>query len=128
MPQLRAGLNQARASIRSEHSLKDCLPPRVAGAVRSVHSSGSALVICVTSTEAAHLVRLLRPEIERALADKGLKFNEISIDVQSETVVRKAYRRPLAPTVALQMQLDAAKIKSERLQTSLARLTKTLKS
>jgi hypothetical protein len=83
-------------------------------------------VICVTSAEAAHWVRLLRPEIERSLADKGLKFNEILVNVQSETVVRSAYRpRPSALAVK-HLQTGAEKLQSERLQTSLARLSKTL--
>jgi hypothetical protein len=127
LPQLRPGLIQARASIRSEHSLKECLPPRVANAVHSIHSTSLGLVITVTSAEAAHWVRLMRAEIERSLTDKGLKFNEILVNVQSETVVREAYRpRPGADAVR-QLQSGAEKMKSERLQTSLARLSKTLK-
>jgi Dna[CI] antecedent, DciA len=127
LPQLRPGLSQARASLRSEHSLKECLPPKIAQALHSIHSSGSGLVISVTSAEAAHWVRLLRPEIERSLADKGLKFNEILVNVQSEMLVRHVYRpRPGAQAIK-QLQVGAEKMQSERLQTSLARLAKTLK-
>ncbi|MGL4229852.1 MAG: hypothetical protein ACRDAM_04240 [Casimicrobium sp.] len=126
MPQLRAGLNQARASIRSEHSLKECLPPKILGALHSVHSAGFSLVISVTSAEAAHWVRLLRSDIERALADKGLKFNEILVNVQTKTAIRGNARiRPDSRTVQ-KMRTDSTKITSERLQTSLQRLSKTL--
>ncbi len=128
MPQLQAGLTHARMSVRSEHSLKDCLPPRVAAAVRSVHSSGSRLAISVTSPEAAHWVRLLRPEIERALACNGLKFNEILVSAQSEYVVQAAYRVPPPQPIIEQMLLKRADIKSERIQTSLDRLATTLNS
>lgn len=126
MPQLRAGLTQARASMRSEQSLMDCMPPRVATAVRSIHSSGSSLVISVTSPEAAHWVRVLRPEIERALVDKGLKFNEILVLTQSESVVQQPYRAPPTQPIVERMRGSVANIKSERLQTSLTRLAATL--
>jgi hypothetical protein len=126
LPQLRPGLVQARASMRSENLLKTCMPAKIANALHSIHSSGAALVISVTSAEAAHWVRLLRTEIERSLADKGLKFNEILVNVQSESVVRNAYRaRPKRDTVR-DLQSHADGIRSERMQTSLKRLLDSL--
>ncbi len=126
LPQLRPGLIQARASMRSEHSLKACLPAKIASALHSIHSTGSNLVISVTSAEAAHWVRLMRPEIERSLTDKGLKFNEILVNVQSKPVVRGAYRSRPAKHVVEHLQAGADKLQSERLQTSMQRLSKTL--
>jgi hypothetical protein len=126
MPQLRPALAQARSSMRSETSLKACLPPRIAGVVHAIHSSGFAVVIVVTSAEAAHMVRLLRPELAAAFAAKGLKFNEISVNVQTKSAARtEARARPERKAID-QMSADMAQIKSERLQTSLQRLVKTL--
>ncbi len=93
---------------------------------KSVRSNGFDLVITVTSAEAAHLAHLLRPEIERLASRKGLKFNEILIKVQSESVESAAYRvRPKAKTLK-QLNVSATKIDSERLQTSLKKLLTTL--
>lgn len=126
MPQLRPALAQARASIRSEQSLRSCLPPRIANAVHSIHSSGLGLVICVTSAEAAHMVRLLRPEIEAAFAAKGLKFNEISLTVQSRVAEKRRPRAiPSQPEVA-NLMAQAEKLESERLHTSAERFARTL--
>jgi hypothetical protein len=126
MPQLRSALTQARNTNRSEIALVDCLPPRLARFAQSVHSTGSSLVICVTSAEAAHLAHLLRPEVNRLLARKGLKFNEILIKVQSESVELPTYRaRPKAP-VLKRLLAGVEKLQSERLQTSVKKLAETL--
>jgi hypothetical protein len=128
MPQLRPALAQARMSMRSEQSLKECLPPRIAHQVHSIHSTGMALVICVTSAEAAHMLRLERPEIEAAIAAKGLKFNEILLTVQTKSAAPQT-RRTLPARVSVdQMSQGLGQIKSERLQTSLGRLVETLKN
>jgi hypothetical protein len=126
LPQLRPGLAQARASMRSENLLKACMPAKIAKALHSVHSSGTGLVISVTSAEAAHWVRLLRTDIERALADKGLKFNEILVNVQSESVVRSVYRARPQRSIVRDLQTHADGIRSERIQTSLRRLLNSL--
>jgi Dna[CI] antecedent, DciA len=126
MPQLRPALAQARASIRSEHSLKACLPPQLADVVHAIHSSGSAVVIVVTSAEAAHMVRLLRPELTAAFAAKGLKFNEILVNVQTKMAARETPRLRPQRKALERMSTDIERVKSERLQTSLERLVKTL--
>jgi hypothetical protein len=125
-PQLRNALKIARDATHSEISVSDCIPPRLAKFAQSVRSNGFDLVITVTSAEAAHLAHLLRPDIERSASRKGLKFNEILIKVQSESVEQSTYRaRPKAQTLK-QLNLSATKIDSERLQTSLKKLLVTL--
>jgi hypothetical protein len=128
MPQLRPALQQARASIRSEYSLKACIPPRLANVVHAIHCSGSALVIYVTSAEAAHMMRLARPVLEGELASKGLKFNDILVKVQTNSA--PAIRNRTRPDSTALQHLGAGvdQVKSERIQTSLRRLVETLKS
>jgi hypothetical protein len=126
MPQLRPALSQARASMRSEHLLKQCLPAIILPALHSIHSSGSSVVISVNSAEAAHMLRLLRPELERTFAAKGLKFNEIVLSVQSK-VVPKRRVRALPSTARIQELSDCVtQVESKRLQTSLEKLARTL--
>jgi hypothetical protein len=126
MPQLRNALADARNATHSEIALVDCLPPRLARFAQSVHSTGSALVISVTSAEAAHLAHLLRPEVERLLARKGLKFNEILVTVQSQSVEQRTYRARPRPNVVQRLQADGERLQSERLQTSVRKLAETL--
>ncbi len=127
LPQLRSALNDARNSARSEIALVDCLPARLARFAQSVHSTGSRLVITVTSAEAAHLARLLIPEVERTLSRKGLKFNEILVNVQTKSVVQATYRPRPTPDVTTRLLGSAENTKSERLQTSMKKLAETLR-
>ncbi|TAG03619.1 MAG: hypothetical protein EAZ30_08660 [Betaproteobacteria bacterium] len=125
-PQLRNALKIARDASHSEISISDCIPPRLAKFAKSVRSNGFDLVITVTSPEAAHLAHLLRPDIERSAMRKGLKFNEILIKVQSESVELATYRaRPKAQTLK-RLNASATHLDSERLQTSLKKLLTTL--
>lgn len=128
MPQLRSGLNQVRASRQSTQLLLQCMPADVEKGVHTVRLIGSTVFISVTSHEAAAWVRLRRVEIERAIADKGLKFNEISVTVQS-SVRPEPKNRPATSTRSTEkMSESAGRIESKRMQTSLARLAKTLRN
>ncbi len=127
LPQLRSALSDAQNSAHSEIALVDCLPARLARFAQSVHSTGSRLVITVTSAEAAHLARLLIPEVERTLRRKGLKFNEILVNVQTKSVVQATYRPRPRPDVATRLLGSAESTKSERLQTSIKKLAETLR-
>jgi hypothetical protein len=127
LPQLRNALSDARNSTRSEIALLDYLPARLARFAQSVHSTGSRLVITVTSAEAAHLARLLIPEVERTLSRKGLKFNEILVNVQTKSVVQPLYRPRPNSTVVTKLLHSAEHTKSERLQTSVKKLAETLR-
>jgi hypothetical protein len=128
MPQLRNALTDARNATRSEIALVDCLPLRLTRFAQSVHATGSSLVISVTSAEAAHLAHLLRPEVERLLDRKGLKFNEILVVVQSESVEQRTYRPRPKATVLRDIQLNGERLQSERLQTSVKKLVASLKA
>jgi hypothetical protein len=127
LPQLRNALGEARNAARSEIALVDCLPARLARFAQSVHSTGSRLVITVTSAEAAHLARLLIPEVERTLSRKGLKFNEILVNVQTKSVVQALYRPRPKDDVVTRLLGSAENTKSEHLQTSMKKLAETLR-
>jgi hypothetical protein len=103
------------------------LPARLARFAQSVHSTGSRLVITVTSAEAAHLARLLIPEVERTLSRKGLKFNEILVNVQTKSVVQALYRPRPKDAVVTRLLGSAENTKSEHLQTSMKKLAETLR-
>jgi hypothetical protein len=125
-PQLRAGLLQVRASQRLESQLIDAIPGALRATIYAIRSNGQQLVISVTSAEAAYIMRLENAQILRELADKGLKFNEISVSVQSKPHAPPTTRRPMPRAGSLQMLLNADGIKSERIQTSLRSLANTL--
>jgi hypothetical protein len=125
-PQLRAGLLQVRAAQRLETQLMDAIPGALRAAIYAIRSNGQRLMIFVTSAEAAHIVRLESATLLRALADKGLKFNEISVSVQSKPSDSSRRETRHAAVNASQLLLNADSIKSERLQTSLRALAKTL--
>lgn len=127
-PQLRAGLQEVRAARRQENDLQSALPSNLRAATSAIRSTGQRLAITVTSAEAAHIVRLNSAQILRNCADKGLKFNEISVTVQSKPPsVRPAASRKV-PIVSAELFDHAERIKSERLQTSLKSLLKTLQA
>ncbi len=128
MPQLRSGLNQVRASRQSTQLLLQCMPADVLKGVHTVRLIGSTVFIVVTSHEAAAWVRLRRSEIERAIADKALKFNEISVTVQSSVRPEPKPRPARSVGAAESVSNKAMLIESERMQTSLARLAETLRN
>ena len=125
-PQFRVGLQEARAARRLEADLQLALPSHLGAAVKAVRANGQRLMITVTSPEAAHIVRLHSGLLLRAYADKGLKFNEISVVMQSKQPSRPAKPARLDPRISPEMLANSDHIQSERLQTSLKRLLKTL--
>jgi hypothetical protein len=125
---LRAGLLEIRAARRQENDLQSALPGNLRAATSAIRSTGQRLAITVTSAEAAHIVRLNSAEILRSCADKGLKFNEISVTVQSKPTSLRSPGRSEVPTLSTALFDRAEQIKSERLQTSLKSLLKTLQS
>jgi hypothetical protein len=127
-PQLRAGLQEVRAARRQENDLQSALPSNLRAATSAIRSTGQRLAITVTSAEAAHIVRLNSAQILRSCADKGLKFNEISVTVQSKPTSFRSPGRSEVPTLSTALFDRAEQIKSERLQTSLKSLLKTLQS
>jgi hypothetical protein len=127
-PQLRAGLLEIRAARRQENDLQSALPSNLRAATSAIRSTGQRLAITVTSAEAAHIVRLNSAQILRSCADKGLKFNEISVTVQSKPTPLRSPGRGEAPALSTALFDRAEQIKSERLQTSLKSLLKTLQS
>jgi Dna[CI] antecedent, DciA len=126
LPALSAALLHAREGSRQFDVLIEAVPERLKRFIVAMSASGSTLSITVASAEAAHLTRLLSTEMLTNLDRKGLKFNEISLKTQSNSA--SAIRPRLLPEPESQRKLNATadRIKSERMQTSLKRLAKTV--
>ncbi len=126
MPALGAALLHAREGSRQFDVLIEAVPQRLKRFVIAASASGSTLTLTVDSPEAAHFARLMSAETLANLERKGLKFNEISVRTQSNSATPRRVR--VLPDAAGQQQINntARRIKSERLQTSLKRLAKTV--
>lgn len=94
--------------------------------VVAISASGTTLSLTVDSPEAAHLARLTSAETLANLDRKGLKFNEISLRTQSSVAIRRRPRTLPNAAAREEMKAAAADMQSERLQTSLRRLAKTV--
>lgn len=126
MPALGAALLHAREGSRQFDVLIGAVPERLKRFVVAMSASGSTLSLTVDSPEAAHFARLMSAETLAELNRKGLKFNEISVRTQSKSAPARRVR-PLPDAGARrQMSATAEQIRSERLQTSLRRLAKTV--
>ena len=126
MPALGAALRHAREGGRQYDVLMEAVPERLKRFVVAITASGSTLSLTVDSPEAAHLARLLNAEMLTNLSRKGLKFSEISLRAQSTVAVRGAPRQRPVPGLGQKLSSTADQITSERLQTSLRRLARTL--
>ena len=126
LPALGAALLHAREGSRQFDVLIEAVPERLKRFVLMASASGTSLSLTVDSPEAAHFARLMGTEMLANLNRKGLKFNEILLRTQSNNA--PARRTHMLPTAAdkRQMSTTAATIKSERLQTSLKRLAKSV--
>ncbi len=126
LPALSAALLHAREGSRQFDVLIEAVPDRLKRFVLAMSASGSTLSITVASAEAAHLTRLLSTEMLTNLDRKGIKFNEISLKTQSNSA--STTRSRVLPAADSQQKLSATAdlIRSERMQTSLKRLAKTM--
>jgi len=106
--------------------LIEAVPQRLARFVVAMSASGTTLVLTVDSPEAAHLARLLGRDVLANLHRKGAKFSEISVRTQSKATPRRLPKTLPTATTQREMNTVAAHLKSERMQTSLARLAKTI--
>ena len=126
LPALSAALLHAREGSRQFNMLIEAMPERLKRFVLAISASGSTLSITVDSAEAAHLTRLLSTEMLSNLDRKGLKFNEISLKTQSNNATLRRARLLPEPESLQKLSTAADRIKSERLQTSVKRLAKTV--
>lgn len=126
MPALGAALLHAREGSRQFDVLIEAVPERLKRFVVMASASGTTLSLTVDSPEAAHLARLLSMEMLTNLSRKRLKFNEISVRTQSNNASARRARVLPDATDKRQMSATADKMQSERLQTSLKRLAKTV--
>ncbi len=126
LPGLSAALLHAREGSRQFDVLIEAVPERLKRFVLAMSASGSTLSITVASVEAAHLTRLLSTEMLTNLDRKGLKFTEISLKTQSNSASAARPRLLPQPDSQRKLSTTADLIKSERLQTSLKRLAKTV--
>ena len=126
MPALGAALLHAREGSRQFDVLIESVPERLKRFVLMATASGTTLSLTVDSPEAAHFARLMSTEMLENLNRKGLKFNEISVRTQSNSASNRRAR--VFPDAASTQKLSstADHIKSERLQTSMKRLAKTV--
>ena len=126
LPALSAALLHAREGSRQLNVLIEAVPERLKRFVLAMSASGSTLSITVDSAEAAHLTRLLSTEMLSNLDRRGLKFNEISLKTQSNNATLRRARLLPEPESLQKLSTAADRIKSERLQTSVKRLAKTV--
>jgi len=126
MPALGAALRHAREGGRQFDVLMEAVPERLKRFVAAISASGSTLSLTVDSPEAAHLARLLGTEILANLSRKGLKFSEISLRAQSAAAVRRPVRVRPDPSAGRKINSAADQMTSERLQTSMRKLARTL--
>jgi hypothetical protein len=126
MPALGAALLHAREGSRQFDVLIEAVPERLKRFVVMASASGTTLHLTVDSPEAAHFAHLMSTEMLMNLNRKGLKFNEISVRTQSNSALTRRVR--VLPNSDGKRQLNAvtSEIQSERLQTSMKRLAKTL--
>ncbi len=126
MPALGAALLHAREGSRQFDVLIEAVPERLKRFVIMATASGTTLSLTVDSPEAAHFARLMSVEMLFNLDRKGMKFNEISVRTQSNSASGKRAR--VLPDAAdkRKMSATADKMQSERLQTSLKRLAKSV--
>ena len=126
MPALGAALRHAREGGRQYDVLMEAVPERLKRFVVAITASGSTLSLTVDSPEAAHLARLLNAEMLTNLSRKGLKFSEISLRAQSTAVIRRTVRVRPSPIAGRKLNSAADQMSSERLQTSMRKLARTL--
>lgn len=126
MPALGAALLHAREGSRQFDVLIGAVPERLKRFVVAMSASGSTLSLTVDSPEAAHFARLMSAETLAELNRKGLKFNEISVRTQSKSAPARRLRTLPDAAARRQMSSTAEQMRSERLQTSLRRLAKTV--
>lgn len=126
MPALGAALLHAREGSRQFDVLIVAMPERLKRYVVAMSASGSTLSLTVDSPEAAHFARLMSAETLANLNRKGLKFNEISVRTQSNNASSKHPRALPDAAARRQLSVTADHMQSERLQTSLRRLAKTM--
>ena len=126
MPALGAALLHAREGSRQFDVLIEAVPERLKRFVIMATASGTTVSLTVDSPEAAHFARLISTEMLTNLSRTGLQFNEISVRTQSNSAL--ARRARVLPNAAdkRQMSATADKMQSERLQTSLKRLARTV--
>ena len=126
MPALGAALLHAREGSRQFDVLIESVPERLKRFVLMATASGTTLSLTVDSPEAAHFAHLMSTEMLQNLNRKGMKFTEILVRTQSNSA---SNRRPRVLPDAIstkKMSNTADHIKSERLQTSMQRLAKTV--
>ena len=126
LPALSAALLHAREGSRQFGVLIEAAPERLKRFIVAMSASGSTLSITVASAEAAHLTRLLSTEMLTNLDRKGLKFTEISLKTQSNNASATRLRVLPEPESQRKLSTTADSVKSERMQTSLKRLAKTV--
>ena len=126
MPALGAALQHAREGSRQFDVLIEAVPERLKRFVIMASASGTTLSVTVDSPEAAHFARLMSTEVLTNLNRKGLKFNEISVRTQSNSASTRRTRMLPDAADKRKMSATADKMQSERLQTSLKRLAKTV--
>ena len=126
MPALGAALLHAREGSRQFDVLIESVPERLKRFVLMATASGTTLSLTVDSPEAAHIARLMSTEMLENLNRKGLKFNEISVRTQSNSASNRRARVFPGAASTQKMNSTADHIKSERLQTSMKRLAKTV--
>jgi hypothetical protein len=126
IPALGAALLHAREGSRQFDVLIEAVPERLKRFVVSASASGTTLSLTVDSPEAAHFARLMSAELLNSLDRKGLKFNEISLRTQSNNRGLPQARPLPTPAARRALSRTGDQIKSERLQTSVRNLAKTI--
>lgn len=126
-PQFSAALPLARKRETFDANLLcELLPEHLRSHVASMHLDGSCLEVLLRTPDAAHVARMERASLLAAAHAKGLKCNDFRVRVQVGTQsVRIAAPRP-GPAASAKLNDAAAHIKSERMQTALLRLSRTL--
>lgn len=126
-PQFSAALPLTRKRESIDASLlSELLPEHLRFHVASMHLDGSCLELLVRTPDAAHVARMERTALLAAANAKGLKCNDFRVRVQLGTQpVRIVAPRP-GPSASAKLNDAAAHIKSERMQTALLRLSRTL--
>ena len=126
MPALGAALLHAREGSRQFDVLIESVPERLKRFVVLASASGTTLSLTLDSQEATHFARLMSTEILANLARMGLQFNEISLRTQSNSASARRARNLPSAAETLELSTAAIHIKSERLQTSMKRLVKSV--
>jgi hypothetical protein len=126
-PQFSAALPLSRKRETIDASLlSELLPEHLRSHVASMRLDGSCLEILARTPDAAHLARMERTSLLAAANAKGLKCNDFRVRIQVGTPpARIAAPRP-GPAAVAKLNDAAARIKSERMQTALLRLSRTL--